>query len=212
MNQVNRPDLYNDESVFIFYSKSRDVPPGKGGNKHKDIEKRWSEKAKLSDFKELGKIPNWRKVLSNMWFTEDKALFKLDGYEWASVEHWFHANKFKWNDSEEYKSFYEKFTYNSGSLISKDPKMALLAGGRSGKIKGKLYRPLTIVLDPEWEVNKSMIMMRGQEAKYKQDELSRRVLLATKDAKLIHLMTRRGKPSILLDFNDTMEIRKSFKK
>ena len=142
---------------------------------------------------------------------EDKPLFSLDGYEWASVEHWFHANKFKWKveESDEYKEFYEKFTFDSGSEICKDAKLALTAGGRSGKVMGKKYRPKSVVLDPNWEDKKERIMMNGQKAKDEQDELSKKVLLATKDAKLVHLMLRRGKGSVLVNFNDTMEIRQS---
>ena len=216
VNDLERPDLYDDSSVFVFYSKSRDVMPGKGGNNHKDAEKRWSEK--VSDptkFDELSRIKNWRKVLSNMWGglskNEGKSLFSLDGYEWASVEHWFHANKFKWKveESDEYKEFYEKFTFNSGSEICKDAKLALTAGGRSGKVGGKKYRPKSVVLDPKWEDIKERIMMNGQKEKYEQDELSKKVLLATKDSKLVHLMLRRGKGSVLVNFNNTMEIRQS---
>jgi predicted NAD-dependent protein-ADP-ribosyltransferase YbiA (DUF1768 family) len=212
MNQMERPDLYDDSSIFVFYSKSSDVMPGKGGNKHKDIEKKWSEK--VSDptkFDALSKIKDWRKVLSNMWVGPNKPLFNLDGYGWASVEHWFHANKFKWRieESEEYKDFYEKFTFESDSEISKNPKLALTAGGRSGKVGGKKYRPTTVVLDPNWEEKKERIMLNGQKAKYEQDKLSKDVLLATKDAKLVHLMVRRGKGSLLVNFNDTMEIRQS---
>ena len=215
-NEMERPDLYDDSSVFVFYSKSSNVMPGKGGNNHKDATKKWSEK--VSDptkFDELSRIRDWRKVLSNMWGglpqNEDKPLFSLDGYEWASVEHWFHANKFKWRveESDEYKEFYEKFTFDSGSEICKDAKLALTAGGRSGKVMGKKYRPKSVVLDPNWEDKKERIMMNGQKAKYEQDELSKKVLLATKDAKLVHLMLRRGKGSLLVNFNDTMEIRQS---
>ena len=213
-NDMERPDLYDDSSVFVFYSKSKDVMPGKGGNNHKDAEKKWSEK--VSDptkFDELSRIKDWRKVLSNMWSgqNEDKPLFSLEGYEWASVEHWFHANKFRWmiEESEEYKDFYEKFTFNSGSEICKDAKLALTAGGRSGKVRGKKYRPKSVVLDPKWEDIKERIMMNGQKEKYEQDELSKKVLLATKDSKLVHLMLKRGKGSVLVNFNDTMEIRQS---
>ena len=42
----------------------------------------------------------------------------------------------------------------------------------------------------------------------KKDELSKKVLLATKNAKLIHLQTIRGSSSKLIPFYDTMRIRK----
>ena len=64
-------------------------------------------------------------------------------------------------------------------------------------------------MKPNWENKKERIMMNGQKEKYEKDELSKKVLLATKDAKLVHLMLRRGKGSVLVNFNDTMEIRQS---
>ena len=44
-------------------------------------------------------------------------LFEVDGYKWASVEHYYHANKFR-NENPEY---YKQFTMNSKSEISLDP-------------------------------------------------------------------------------------------
>ena len=55
-------------------------------------------------------------------------------------------------------------------------------------------------------------MEDAQRLKYNQDELSKKVLLATKDAKLIHLETRRGKPTNLVPFINTMKIRKELQK
>ena len=63
-----------------------------------------------NDFVELGKINGWRKQLSNFYTKTDKdkkiePLFELDGYKWASVEHYYHANKFKKNNLDYYKAF-----------------------------------------------------------------------------------------------------------
>ena len=54
-------------------------------------------------------------------------------------------------------------------------------------------------------------MKDGQRAKYSQDEHCKKVLLATKTAKLVHIVPRRGKPSGLVTFISTMEIRESLK-
>ena len=51
------------------------------------------------------------------------------------------------------------------------------------------------------------VMERGQQAKYEQDDLSRRVLLATKDAKFVHYIKSRGAPKDPVTFYDTMRIR-----
>ena len=206
---VNRPDLHNDD-VFKFYSKSKDDLPGRGtaagGERVQDP----------TEYEELSGIPNWRKVLSNMHINKNQdgeqiPLFELDGFKWASVEAYYHANKFKYmvDKDESYKAFYEGFTFDGDKPYSRNPKMALAVGGRSGKIKGKRVRPANIVMDPNFESIKEQVMMEGQRAKYEQDALSKRVLLATKMAKLVHIEKRRGKPSNEVVFVNTMEIRKS---
>ena len=93
-----------------------------------------------------------------------------------------------------------------------DSKKALGAGGKTGKIKGKKYRPNDVVIDPDFFVgdNNEKIMERGQQAKYEQWEECRRVLLLTKNAKLIHYVSSRKPidkrpPNVV--FYDTMRIR-----
>ena len=105
-------------------------------------------------------MKNWRRVLSNMHIKKDEAgnvvpLFKLDGKNWASVEHYYHANKFKKNNPD----FYNVFSMDSKSVICKDPKMALGAGGKTGKRqkdpetkKSKIVfrRPKNVVMDEDF--------------------------------------------------------------
>ncbi|RZD39693.1 MAG: hypothetical protein CXT73_07260, partial [Methanobacteriota archaeon] len=50
--------LYTDDIVFRFSSSSENSPPGKGKGEIIPEERN-------KDFEELGKIPNWRKLLSN---------------------------------------------------------------------------------------------------------------------------------------------------
>ena len=52
-------------------------------------------------------------------------------------------------------------------------------------------------------------MKDGQRAKYTQDELCKKVLLKTKKAKLVHIVPRRGKPTLEVPFISTMEIREN---
>ena len=187
----NHKDVsFNEDIVFQFYSKSRDLKPGKGAG----------EKIKSEDimkFAELSGIKNWRKILSNFY----EGPFELDGHRWLSVENYYHASKFKKNNP----NFYELFAMDSKSDISQSPAMAKGAGGKTGKFKGKLIRPKKIVIDEDFfsSGENERAMYRAQMAKYKQNEEAKRVLLATKDAKLQHFV--RGQPPIV--FYDTMKIR-----
>ena len=215
-------DLFNDNTVFYFQSSSANKKPGKATGKS------IHEKIKDEDvpkFKELEKIKDWRKVLSNMHTNEPvdgkvAPLFELDGLKWASVEHYYHANKFKKNNPD----YYRLFSIDSGSQFAFDPKKALGAGGKTGKVREKdpetkkvkivFSRPRDIVMDEDFEDgdNKQRVMEKGQQAKYEQDDLSKRVLLATKDAKLVHYIKSRGAPKPPVTFYDTMRIRHRLKK
>lgn len=166
------------------------MKPGKGAG----------EKIKKEDvmkFAELAGIKNWRKVLSNFYEGE----FTLDGKRWLSVEHFYHASKFKKGNPE----FYALFSLDSDSELSKSPLMAKGAGGKTGKVNKKQFRPKKIKIDADFFTSKEneRAMYRAQMAKYKQVDEARRVLMATKDAKLQHFV--RAKPPII--FYDTMKIR-----
>lgn len=187
-------ELFNPDIVFQFYSKSRDLEPGKGSGESIPDDK-------ISEFTELSKIKNWRKMLSNFYESE----FTLDDKRWLSVEHYYQGAKFKKENPE----FYEKFSLDSDSDISKDPNLAKSAGGKSGKSKGKLIRPSNIQMDKDFFKNgrSSNEMKLAQREKYKQNEELKRMLLLTKDAKLTHFS--RGSPPIV--FTETMEIRDELK-
>lgn len=212
--------LYDDKNVFKFYSRSSDSIPGKGkaGGGEKIAE------GEEDEFTELAGIRNWRKVLSNFHTRNDAdgnilPLFTSRGedgetLDWASVEHYYHAHKFKKNNPE----YFKLFSMESKSEISTDPRKALGAGGRTGYIKvdkkRKKFRDDSIQMDSDFFTGgyNETIMEDAQRLKYNQDELSKKVLLATKDAKLIHLETRRGKPTNLVPFINTMKIRKELQK
>jgi len=173
---------------------------------------------RMIEFNELAKIKDWRKVLSNFYMKpkrdgEPVPLFELDGLKWASVEHYYHGNKFKKN----HPDYYRLFSIDSGSQIMNDPKKALGAGGKTGKVAGKKFRPKTVVIDEDFfdDKNNERIMEKAQSAKYKQDDHSKNVLIGTKDAKLVHYVTSRKKKEDRPDnvvFYDTMRIRHRIKK
>jgi len=219
-------NLFNDDTVFYFREGSANKKPGKavGKTMHEKIK----DEAK---FKDLEKIKDWRKVLSNMHYNGAdyvervegggiEPLFELDGLKWASVEHYYHANKFKKNNPD----YYKKFSINSGSPFAFEPKKALGAGGKGGKVREKnpetkkvkiiFSRPRDIVIDEDFfdGKNPELVMERAQQAKYEQDDLSKRVLLATKDAKLVHHIKPRGPPKPSVVFYNTMRVRHRLKK
>ena len=192
-------DLFDKSTVFRFYSKSTDKPlPGHGAG-----EKIGSEGDHA--YKELSKIPQWRKKLSNFWQSE----FTLDGHRWLSVEHYYQAAKFKKNN----KEFYIQFSLDSpDSSIAKDPLLAKAAGGKTGKFKGENLRPKEIKADPSFfkqnpTNSDSIEMERAMRSKFTQNDELKQLLIATKNAKLEHIT--RGKPAIV--FNNLMRIRRELR-
>ena len=125
----------------------------------------------------------------------------VDGKQWASVEHYYQGSKFRKNNPE----FYASFSLDSGSDLSRSPEMAKGAGGKTGKYKGKQIRPKSIKIDADFfdSGENERAMFKAQMAKYKSDALAKKVLMATKNAKLQHFV--RGQPAIV--FYDTMKIR-----
>ena len=187
----SKKPIYDTNTVFQFYSKSSDKPlPGKGSGEKID-------QKRMKEFSDLASMNGWRKILSNFYVEP----FDLDGQKWNSVEHFYHAQKFKKGNPE----FYLKFSLDSNSEISQDPVLAKAAGGKTGKFKGKLIRPRDIVMDEDFfsSGRNAIEMERAQLAKYTQSSRAKAVLKATKNAKLQHYV--RGQKPIV--FEDTMRVR-----
>lgn len=195
---------------FFFYSKSADAPPGKGGDKSIRFREQLNSK---TDYTELSKIQNWRKALSNFHV----APFILDDNEWNSVEHFFHAVKFR------NTSYYNTFTLNSGSPWARDPVLAKQAG-KAGRVSvtGKKYDkkiggvkiPTNITMRPDFYTSKvdSRLQKLAFLAKFTQHENLKRLLLATGDAELWHYTGTRGGGEGMILFHELMIVRDCIRK
>jgi len=193
---VKTKQMYNPSIQFYFYSGSSAVAPGKGAREQMPEDQ-------LVEYREsLKAFPHFRKMLSNFAV----APFHLDGLDWLTVEHYYQASKFKKHNPD----FYRTFSIQSGSDMSKHPAMAKAYGGKTGKYMGKQVRPRSIVLDPDFFTGRGdQEMYYAQYAKFTQNQNMRDVLVATKDAQLIHTVSRSTQ---VIPFDNLMYIRDKMKK
>ena len=182
-------DLYNNATVFQFYSDSMDRPaPGSGAGESMGPEG-------VKEYNDLKKITAWRKMLSNYW----PAVFILDGHKWLSVEHYYQGSKFKRQN----KDFYLQFSLDSNSELSRSQAMAESAGC-SGKYKGNVVRDKNIKIDDDFFSGRDKKELEdAMFAKFSQNEDLKKILLATKKAKLRQFV--RGNPPVV--FNELMRVR-----
>jgi hypothetical protein len=83
-------------------------------------------------YAELQAIPEWRKKLSNFWVQP----FTLDNMTWASVEHYFHASKFRKMNPDFYAQFaLDGGVAGKGGEFSRNLKLARLAGEPFGTLE-----------------------------------------------------------------------------
>ena len=189
-------DLYNDESVFMFYNKSNIHPKaGKGsGEKTNDLMK----------FNNLNSIKDWRRKFDDDW----EIPITIDTNRWNSVQHYFMGSQFK----KGFPDYYLKFSIDSNSEISNDVKKALDEYNKVIKTKKSTLKEGTIVPDPDFFMIREnpaneVERLKALTSKFTQNLELKQMLIETKDAKLVHF--HRGKdpePDILL-----MKLRNSLK-
>jgi len=170
--------LYDESVVFQFYDKSADGRlPGKGSGET-------IPKEAVLTFSNLHATKDWRRKLDDYWVEPGKA-FVLDGHRWNSVEHYYQGSKFKESNPE----FYLSFAAESGTELSKSPEMAKAAASSSGKYKGTLLRPAEVSIDPTfYGKRKEKELFEAICAKFTQIEDLKKVLLETRNAKLMHYL------------------------
>jgi len=192
-NIVENGNLYDEEIEFTITTKITDAFPGKAKG-----EKIPTDQEK--NFDKLNKIKNWRYYLSNYGIGE----FVLDGKTWKTVEHYYQASKFKKNNPQ----FYNLFSLDSREpiegypelIISENASLAKYAGTTgiyNDKEKGSIrIRPEEIEIDddfflPEDVKEKDKYKFReqyelfiAQQTKFTTNEKMKKILKATKNAKL----------------------------
>ena len=174
--------LYDDATVFQFYSKSMDKPlPGTGSGET-------IERTNIPKYASLAKeSPQWRKMLSNFWEPpgddKNKPLFTLDGHKWRTLEHYLKGSQFR----KENPKYYLQFSLDSDSDLSKSPALAKAAA------KDDKYKD--IKPDADFNLREEKEREDAQHAKYSQNSYLTDMLLNTRNAKLLHF--RRGKPPVV---------------
>lgn len=152
---------------LCYYSKSRDVPIGKGSNE---------SVRDASLYQELGKIENWRRILSNFYCEP----FSYQGKVYNSVEHVFQSYKIALVSPEKA----EYFTVDSNHAI----------GQGDGALAQKNRKLVVLNNDQleQWDKMKHDLMTDITLQRILQSDTYKTVLSATRNAELWHVMVRKG--------------------
>lgn len=180
-----------NEPIFVFHSNSMDGKPRKGTSEKIDV-------SQMLEYNDLFKINNWRRKLDDSWVSP----FTLDGHQWASVEHYKQASKFK----KGFPDFYVLFSLDNPSDLSNDPKIAKINGDMSKK-KNAEFRPKNVKIDVDYPLGRNDIEREiAIFSKFDQNDELKRILVLTKNAILKQYI--KGSPAI----TDTilMNARKKF--
>lgn len=118
----------------------------------------------LNKFKLSPKInKDWKETLNNDYISS----FKLDGYTWNSVSHYYNANKYKISNFQ----YYTQFTVESNSKLSKDIKYI----DEKRSIDFNFYNYEGVNKYP----NNVRVMIKALFSKFSQNKVLKEILLST---------------------------------
>jgi predicted NAD-dependent protein-ADP-ribosyltransferase YbiA (DUF1768 family) len=174
-------DLYDKDIVFRFYENANKQPqPGKGAGET-IVPSRLQEFSKLNDKKDKAMV-DWRKKLDDTW----PIPIHVDNHKWKTVKHYCLGSQFKRG----FPDFYLEFSLDSESKISQDLDLAMIAGSESGKLESKILRKPEIKVDADYETRKDAERKEALISKFSQNLDLKKMLLATKPARLDHFIRR----------------------
>jgi predicted NAD-dependent protein-ADP-ribosyltransferase YbiA (DUF1768 family) len=195
--ELLQKDLFEKDVVFVFHGLSNGTPKaGKGSGEQ-------IAKSRLLEFNVLNKISDWRKQLDDSWISA----FEIDGRRWSSVEHYFLGSQYK----KGFPDFFQQFSLDSKSDMSKDIILARAAASKSGKHNDIVLRNRKIKPDPDfYEIRAEPRYMQERRialyAKFSQNLDLKHTLLETHRAKLVHFVRGR-EPEVDIQL---MQLRKDF--
>jgi predicted NAD-dependent protein-ADP-ribosyltransferase YbiA (DUF1768 family) len=177
ITQSELRNLFNPDVVFLIHPKASDkISPGKSSGEQ-------IPPNRVRDFANLKNEKEWRRKLDDYWECE----FNLDNRRWGSVVNYVQGSKFK----NENREFYNQFSLDSDSKISKDPELAKkVADSKTGVIKGEVLKPSNVKIDSDFQIRKNKEQYDAIYAKFSQNDDLKNILLETRDAKLMYYIPK----------------------
>jgi len=174
---------YTDDILFCIYDNAPNALPGKG--KYEKI-----PESKIDEFKTLETFKDWRSRLSNT----NHSTFVLDGHKWYSVYHYYIACQFKISNPD----FYLTFSLDSGNPISRSISKAKEASNMEKETK---LRDESIKPDEDYFTGNrhNEELFYGMYANITQHEDLKRILLNTKNAKLMRFVKKDNVSKFVID-------------
>jgi len=193
---------YDGVIIIIYCPSSKNKFPG-------EIKGEKMPTENIKKYIQLSNYENWRCILDNNWSGYDldendntrEYQFILDGYYWNSVQHYIQGCKFKNGNP----SYYEQFSLGNikepprTNNISKNVELAIFLGKKKGGIEFKgtsdgefkgIKREITIEIDFDYDNEKSYYLKKALTAKFQQNKLFKKILLATHESKLKYKQNR----------------------
>lgn len=174
-------DLYDKDIVFRFYENANKQPQAGKGAGETILPSRLQEFSKLNDKKDKTMV-DWRKKLDDSW----PVTIHVDNHKWKTVKHYCLGSQFKRG----FPDFYLEFSLDSESKISQDLDLAMIAGSESGKLESKILRKPEIKVDADYETRKDTERKDALISKFSQNLDLKKMLMATKPARLDHFIRR----------------------